>query len=110
LFTFDFPEECGHVLIVERQRAAQQRVQDDAARPDVHFRSGVQLAGNDFRRRVVRRAAAGTNSMKSGANPTTSIDNVNFYDATSSLVRFENKNMFFYFEKRSTLLQRWRCR
>jgi hypothetical protein len=34
----------------------------------------------------------------------------NFYNATGSLARFENKNAFFYFEKRSSLLQRWRCR
>jgi hypothetical protein len=26
------------------------------------------------------------------------------YNATSSLVRFENKNIFFYFEKRSSIL------
>jgi hypothetical protein len=30
------------------------------------------------------------------------------YNTTSSLVRFENKSIFFYFEKRSSLLQRWR--
>jgi hypothetical protein len=33
---------------------------------------------------------------------------VNFFSATSSLLRFENKNIFFYFEKRSILLQLWR--
>jgi hypothetical protein len=32
------------------------------------------------------------------------------YNATGSLERFDNKNIFFYFEKRSSLLQRWRCR
>jgi hypothetical protein len=37
-------------------------------------------------------------------NPTTSI-----YNTTGSLARFENKNILFYFEKRSSLLQRWRC-
>jgi hypothetical protein len=31
------------------------------------------------------------------------------YNATSSLVRSETKNIFFYLEKRSSLLQRWRC-
>jgi hypothetical protein len=35
---------------------------------------------------------------------------VNFYNATGSLACCENKNIFFYFEKRSSLLQRWRCR
>jgi hypothetical protein len=34
---------------------------------------------------------------------------VNFYNATGSLARFENKNILFCFEKRSSLLQRWRC-
>jgi hypothetical protein len=34
---------------------------------------------------------------------------VNIYNATSSLVRFEIKNIFFCFEKRSSLPQRWRC-
>jgi hypothetical protein len=38
------------------------------------------------------------------ANPT-----IVSYNATSSLVRFENKHMFIYFEKRSNLLQCWRC-
>jgi hypothetical protein len=50
--------------------------------------------------------------LTSGANPTTSIYNasvVNFYNATGSLARFENKNILFYFEKRSSLQQRWRC-
>jgi hypothetical protein len=28
---------------------------------------------------------------------------------TGSLARFENKNIFFYFEKCSSPLQRWRC-
>jgi hypothetical protein len=37
-----------------------------------------------------------------GANPT-----IVSYIATSSLVRFVRKNIFFYFEKRSSLLQRW---
>jgi hypothetical protein len=31
------------------------------------------------------------------------------YNATSSLARFEIKDIFFYFEKRASLLQRWRC-
>jgi hypothetical protein len=35
---------------------------------------------------------------------------VNFYNATGSLARFENKNILFCFEKRSSLLQRWRCK
>jgi hypothetical protein len=37
--------------------------------------------------------------MTTGANPTTSI-----YNATGSQARFENKNILFYFEKRSSLL------
>jgi hypothetical protein len=39
-----------------------------------------------------------------GANPT-----IVFYNATISLVRFENKNSFIYFKKYSSLLPRWRC-
>jgi hypothetical protein len=38
-----------------------------------------------------------------GANPTIASYNasvVNFYNATGSLMRFENKNILFYFEKR----------
>jgi hypothetical protein len=48
-----------------------------------------------------------------GANPTVASYNasvVNFYNATGSLSRFENKNILLYFEKCSSLLQRWRCR
>jgi hypothetical protein len=44
-----------------------------------------------------------------GANPTIVSYNaraVNFYNATSSLARFENKNMTLYSEKRSSLAQR----
>jgi hypothetical protein len=47
-----------------------------------------------------------------GANPTIASYNVsvvNFYNATGSLARFESKNILYYFEKRSSLLQRWRC-
>jgi hypothetical protein len=43
------------------------------------------------------------------AIPTTASYNasvVKIYNATSSLVYFENLNIFFYFEKRSILLQR----
>jgi hypothetical protein len=45
------------------------------------------------------------------ANPTTLIYNagvVNFYNVTGTVACFENKNILFYFEKRSSLLQRWR--
>jgi hypothetical protein len=31
------------------------------------------------------------------------------YNATSSVVRFENKNNFTYIEKSTRLLQRWQC-
>jgi hypothetical protein len=47
-----------------------------------------------------------------GPNPTIMSYNasvVNFNNATGSLAHFENKNIFFPFEKRSSLLQRWRC-
>jgi hypothetical protein len=48
------------------------------------------------------------NVLEPGANPTTFSYNasvVNIYNAASSLVRLKK---FFYFEKRSSLLQRWR--
>jgi hypothetical protein len=44
---------------------------------------------------------------QSGANPSIAICNAsvaNFYNDTGSLARFVNKNIFFYFEKRSSLL------
>jgi hypothetical protein len=47
----------------------------------------------------------------SGANPTIASYNASaakVYNATSSLVHFEN-NILFNYEKRSSLLQRWRC-
>jgi hypothetical protein len=50
---------------------------------------------------------AGAVAVNSEPNPTTSI-----YNATGSLAHSENKIFKFYFEKRSSLLQRWRwsCR
>jgi hypothetical protein len=45
-----------------------------------------------------------------GANPTIASNNdsaVKIYNATCSLVSFENKNILFYYEKCSSLLQRW---
>jgi hypothetical protein len=48
-----------------------------------------------------------------GANPTIARYNagaVKFYNAASSLVRFENKNIFYRICKNAlSLLQRWRC-
>jgi hypothetical protein len=45
-------------------------------------------------------------------NPTIASYNasaVKIYNATSSLVRCENKTIFFSHDKHSSLLQRWRC-
>jgi hypothetical protein len=42
--------------------------------------------------------------FNSGPNPT-----IVSYNATSSLVRFGNKNIYIYFKKRSSLLLRWHC-
>jgi hypothetical protein len=45
---------------------------------------------------------------KSGTNPTIAgyhASVVNFYNATGSLARLENKNILFYFEKRCSLLK-----
>ena len=44
--TFDLSEERGNVLVVEGQRSAKQRVEDDPARPDVHLGAGIQLSGD----------------------------------------------------------------
>jgi hypothetical protein len=49
---------------------------------------------------------------KAMVNPTIASYNasiVNFYNGTGSLAHFKNKNILFYFEKCSRLLQRWRC-
>jgi hypothetical protein len=54
----------------------------------------------------IEKSCQGQRKALPGPNPTTSINNasvVNFYNATGSLARFENKNIFFYFEKRSSL-------
>jgi hypothetical protein len=53
-----------------------------------------------------------TTTTLPGDNPTIASYNasvVNFCSSTGSLASFENKNIFFVFEKRSSLLQRWRC-
>ena len=39
-------EQDLHALVVERQRAGEQRVQDHAAAPDVHLGAGIQLAAH----------------------------------------------------------------
>ena len=39
----DLPEQVGDVLIVKGQRAAQQRIQDDAAARHIHLWAAVQL-------------------------------------------------------------------
>jgi hypothetical protein len=47
-----------------------------------------------------------------GANSTIASYNASaviIYNAAGSLARFENNNIIFSFEKRSSLLQRWRC-
>ena len=45
------------MLVVEGQSAAEQRVQNHAAGPDVHFGTRVETTGDDFGGCVVRRAA-----------------------------------------------------
>ena len=40
--TFDLFEQRRNVLVVERQFAAQKRVQNHAARPNIHFSSSVE--------------------------------------------------------------------
>jgi hypothetical protein len=69
---------------------------------------------------MLKLSALGSSGLKlkmstlgsSGANPTIVSFNagaVKAYNATSSLVRFENKNSFLCLEKHSDLLQRRRC-
>jgi hypothetical protein len=53
-----------------------------------------------------------TQKLTSESNPTIVNYNANVvkvYTATCSLACFENKFFFLYFEKRSSLLQRWHC-
>jgi hypothetical protein len=62
--------------------------------------------------KTLARYVCSSSQSKPGTNPTIASYNasvVNFYNAAGSLTRFENKNILFYFEKRCSLLQRWRC-
>jgi hypothetical protein len=55
---------------------------------------------------------SGFDDLLPGANPTIMSYNTSvvfFYNATGSQGHFENKHIFFPFQKRSSLLQRWRC-
>jgi hypothetical protein len=50
--------------------------------------------------------AVATTTFRPGADPTTANYNagvVKIYNETSGLVRFKNKNSYFYFEKRSSI-------
>jgi hypothetical protein len=69
-----------------------------------------------FRKSLRRKQRKETNKDKeaedrSGANPTIVSYNASvvIFNATGSLARFENKSILVFFEKRSSLLQRWRC-
>lgn len=41
--SLDLLEQVGYVLIIKRQAATKQRVQDDTAAPHVNFRTSIQL-------------------------------------------------------------------
>ena len=53
----DLLEQRRDALVVKRQRPAQQRVEDHAARPHVDLGPCVELAADDLGRRIVRRPA-----------------------------------------------------
>mmetsp|Transcript_25481 Transcript_25481/g.64197 ORF Transcript_25481/g.64197 Transcript_25481/m.64197 type:complete len:235 (-) Transcript_25481:648-1352(-) len=55
----DLTEQIRHVLVVERQRPTQKRIQNHAARPNVDLGTGVGFAADYFWRRVVGASAAG---------------------------------------------------
>lgn len=57
--TGNFLEQCRNVLIVKRQSATQQDVQDDATTPDINLRSSIKLAIDNFRGSIVGTATAG---------------------------------------------------
>ena len=44
----DFLEQVWNVLVIKGQAAAQQRIQDDAAAPDINLRPSIQLATDDL--------------------------------------------------------------
>jgi len=55
----DLLEQVRNILVVKRQRPAQQRVEDHSAGPNIDLGAGVQVPGNHLRGRVVGGAARG---------------------------------------------------
>ena len=55
----DLFKQVGNVLVVKGEASAEERVEDDPARPDVDLGAGVEAPGDDLRGRVVGRAARG---------------------------------------------------
>mmetsp|Transcript_43452 Transcript_43452/g.87601 ORF Transcript_43452/g.87601 Transcript_43452/m.87601 type:complete len:420 (-) Transcript_43452:534-1793(-) len=53
----DLAEEVRHVLVIKGERAAQERIQDDATGPDVHLGPHICLPRDNLWRCVVGRAA-----------------------------------------------------
>lgn len=47
--TLDLLEQVGDVLVIKRETAAQQGIQDDAAAPYIYFRAAIQLTRDDLR-------------------------------------------------------------
>ena len=50
---FDLLKEVRYVLIVERQGAAEQGVENDSTAPDIHFRPGIMVASDNLRGGVI---------------------------------------------------------
>jgi hypothetical protein len=60
-------EKVWDVLIIKRQAATQQGVQDDAAAPHVNLRPRVQLAGDDLRLLVRVKATVTAKHVRAAA-------------------------------------------
>ena len=61
--TLDFFEQVGDGLVVEGEGSTEEGIEDDPARPDVHFGPCVQIARDDLGGGVVGGAAGGAEEV-----------------------------------------------